>query len=239
MKAILLAAGLGTRLRPLTDRVPKCLVPIAGRPLLDRWLALLAEHGFDAVLVNTHHLAHLVVDYVSSHPYPIDVSLVHEEILLGSAGTVAANASWLEDEEHFLIAYADNLTNANLSALMSTHRSRKALLTMALYHAPNPEQCGIASVDGDGRIVRFVEKPPVPASDLANAGIYAASRALLSHLDDRQPLDFGFDVLPTLVGEMYGFTVDDYVLDVGTPERYDRAQRDAHHGLDRLRSSSA
>jgi mannose-1-phosphate guanylyltransferase len=219
--------------------VPKCLVPVAGRPLLDHWLALLAEHGFDSVLVNTHHLPQQVVSYMDTQPYPIEVSLFHEEVLLGSAGTVAANADWLDDDDHFLIAYADNLTNANLSALMASHRRHETPLTMALYHAPNPEQCGIASVNAERRIVSFVEKPAAPDSDLANAGIYAASRTLLSYLDDRQPLDFGFDVLPRLVGEMYGIALDDYVLDVGTPERYARAQRDAQYGLDRLRSSSA
>ena len=239
MKAFLLAAGLGTRLRPLTDTTPKCLVPIAGRPLLDYWLELLAGHGFREVLVNTHHLPQQVVDHVNHHSHLLKVTLFHETSLLGSAGTVAANAAWLDDDEHFLIAYADNLTNADLSALMATHIRHDAPLTMALYHTPNPEQCGIASLDGDGRIVSFVEKPAAPVSDLANAGIYAASRSLLGFLDERRPLDFGFDVLPNLLGEMYGFELEDYVLDIGTPERYDQAQRDMHKGLERPGSVSA
>jgi len=230
VKAFLLAAGLGTRLRPLTNTVPKCLVPIAGRPLLAHWIALLQRHGFDEVLVNVHHLPDAVRRFIGSRTWPVRVSVFEEPVLLGSAGTVRANAPWVEDGRPFLVAYADNLTNVDLSALMAAHEARRPLLTMGLFRSEAPELCGIAEVEGgreSGPIVSFEEKPERPRSNLANAGLYVTDGRILARIPDRSPADFGRDVLPGLVGEMYGHIIDGWLIDVGTPESYGRAQRQA------------
>src|SRR5438552_6352658 len=123
MKAVLLAAGRGTRLKPLTDSVPKCLLPIAGRPLLEYWLLLLARHGVTEVLINLHHLPDAVRRFLARSPHGPPVRTVHEPVLLGSAGTLWANRDWVSGEEEFLIACADNLTNADLGSLMRAHRT--------------------------------------------------------------------------------------------------------------------
>ncbi len=226
MKAFLLAAGLGTRLRPLTDVTPKCLVPVAGRPMLAYWMALLARHGFTDVLVNVHHLAGQVRDFVAQVEGPVRVTLFEEPTLLGSAGTVRANRGWVADGQPFLVAYADNLTNVDLGALMVQHERHRPLLTMGLFHADEPQRCGIAELDDDGRILGFEEKPARPRSNLANAGFYVSDRRLIDRIPDRVPADFGLDVLPHLVGEMRGVIVDGDIIDVGTPESYERAQRE-------------
>jgi len=230
MKAFLLAAGLGTRLRPLTDTVPKCMVPINGAPLLDYWFRLFARHGVDEVLINTHHLPQPVEDYVALHnqmgklPH---VVTVYEPQLLGSGGTVRANKSFVDGEDSFFICYADNLTNMDLTALRTFHDSTGLPASIALFRAKDPRACGIVEMDDAFRVVSFEEKPAMPKSDLANAGVYIVSHRIFDEIPDTAFSDFGKDVLPKLVGNMSGWETRDYLLDVGTPENYAKAQEDA------------
>ena len=173
-KALILAGGLGTRLRPLTDAMPKCLVPIGGRPLLDYWIDRLAEAGIREARINTHAHAGRVRDYIASVNAGgrLRLSESYEPELLGSAGTVAANADLADDAEEVVIIYADNLSDVDLRPLLAFHRRHDDPMTMVLFRAPNPRACGIAELDEQGRVVSFVEKPEQPASDLANAGLY-------------------------------------------------------------------
>ncbi|MFQ6133846.1 MAG: NDP-sugar synthase, partial [Armatimonadota bacterium] len=228
--AFLLAAGLGTRLGALTKAKPKCLLPIGERSLLGHWLLLLAEHGYSEVLVNLHHLAEQVTDYLARQSLPLRVTKAYEPGLLGTAGTVRANRGFVADQSSFLIAYADNFTDADLTDLMNVHERNGAPLTMGLFHAPQPQQCGIAEVGADGRLLSFVEKPARPATATANAGIYAAGQALFDYLPETVPLDFGTDVLPRLVGRARGHLLSGQVIDIGTPEGYAAAQEAHAHG---------
>ncbi len=174
VKALLLAGGLGTRLRPLTDTIPKCLIPVAGRPLLDVWIDRLVEAGIREACMNTHALAEQVRTYIAWINSESRLRLIesYEPTLLGSAGTVSANADFASDADQIVIIYADNLSNIDLRPLLSFHRTHRDPFTMVLFRAPNPRACGIAELDSKGRIVSFVEKPERPASDLANAGLY-------------------------------------------------------------------
>jgi mannose-1-phosphate guanylyltransferase len=267
MKAFLLAAGLGVRLQPITNTIPKCLIPIDGKPMLHHWLSLFKEHGITDILINLHHLPQKVVEYVKilkvriqlmnfefpnlshCHQAPacsapgltdrsdFNITLFYEEELLGSAGTVRENADWVSSETEFIIAYADNLTNANLTKLLQFHRLKSPLppfekggkggiLTMGLFHSDYPQACGIASLDEDGMVVSFVEKPQETESDLANAGIYVASPEIFSYIPEGNVVDLGHDVLPKLVGKMYGCEIDGYLRDIGTPENYKKAQEE-------------
>lgn len=230
MKAFLLAAGYGTRLRPITETMPKCLVPIHGQPLLGWWLALLRRHSVTDVLVNTHYLPEPVRTFIRDYNLQDNGLKVHETYeleLLGSGGTIRENQDFVRGEESFLICYADNLTDANLTALQDFHRKHGGVLSMALFHTNLPKQCGIAAVDEQDRIVSFVEKPDHPQSDLANAGIYIADQRLFDYVDsDKKLLDFGKDVLPKLIGKMYGWLTEGYLIDVGTLENYHRANEE-------------
>src|ERR1035437_8470402 len=182
MKAFLLAAGLGTRLRPLTDHTPKCLLPIRSRPLLSIWLSFLSENGIDEVLINTHYLAEKVRAWAAKENTPVRIHLVHEPELLGSAGTVLRNWEFVEGEESFFIFYADNLVRFDLSEIVSFHQTHSGPLTIALFETSRPEQCGIIGLDPSGRILEFMEKPSQPKSNLANAGIYIARPSLRDYL---------------------------------------------------------
>lgn len=227
MKAFLLAAGIGSRLRPLTDTVPKCLVPILGRPLLSYWIDQFERYGITDVLINLHHLPDPVRRFFAEYRGPVRFTPVMEEVLLGSAGTLAANRSFVENEEQFYILYADNLTNVNLEALRAFNAAHPAPLTVGLFHAENPRACGIAALDAEGVIVEFVEKPEHPASDLASAGMFVARPALFEYFEPHVfPYDFGNHVMPSLIGAMNGLLVEGYLRDIGTHENLARAGRE-------------
>jgi len=224
MLAFLLAAGSGTRLRPITDSVPKCLVPIAGKPLISYLLDLLGLHGATKVVINGHHLHTQVAAYLASTRRPFEIVLNYEPVLLGSAGTLRANRQLAVDAEDFLVVYADNLTDANLSQLRACHRQSGTLATIGLFRTPTPEGCGVVSLDDCGVVIDFQEKPKQPRSNLAFAGLMAASPALLEEIPDTIPCDLGRDVLAKLRGRISGWEINGYLRDVGTPESYQQAQ---------------
>lgn len=227
-KAVLLAGGLGTRLRPLTGSVPKCMVEIAGRPLLDYWFDALAAAGIRDVLINTHHLPGPVRDYLSvKNARGFRAVEAFEPELLGSAGTIAAHPAWAEDADDILIVYADNLSDLDIAEFLAAHRSHGDPMTMLLFHAPNPKACGIAELGEDGRIIGFEEKPAAPKSDLANAGVYAVSADAWREIAALQAFDLGFDVLPRFVGRMRGHIHNGYHRDIGNHEALEAACREA------------
>ncbi len=224
MKAFLLAAGSGERLRPLTDALPKCLAPICGRPLLEIWLELLGNSGIDEVLINTRHLASKIEAFATHWPPPPRIRLTFEPSLLGSAGTLRENWGFIGGEPDFLVCYADNLTDIDLRGLVEFHRSRPALVTMALFRSETPAECGIAMLGEGGRILSFEEKPTKPKSCLANAGIYVMRRDIRAVLPGVTPADIGFDLLPRCLGRMYGLLHEGLHVDIGNPTRHAWAQ---------------
>ena len=234
MRAFLLAAGKGTRLRPYTNHQPKCLIPISGKPMLAIWLELLERHGIEAALINTHHFAAQVQQFVTdiSDQIQVAITLCYEAQLLGSAGTVWANRNFVAAESDFIIAYADNLTDLDLTDMIAFHRRcrrKGGVLTMGLMRAADPTACGIAELDKDNRIITFIEKPSQPKSNLANGGIYIASQALFDIMTTMPQarsdgvFDFGYHVLPALQGKMYGYEIKHYLKDIGTVDAYHQA----------------
>ena len=224
MKAFLLAAGIGSRLRPITDEIPKCLVPIKGKPLLGWWFDLLELHNIDEVLINLHYLPELVVDFVKTYDTKVKVHFYFEKELLGSAGTLRENKEFVKNEDAFFILYADNLTNVNLSRFYEDFKMRNSLFSMALFDSDKPEMCGIATLDRDNKIIDFIEKPKFPSSNLANAGMYLAMPKVLDLIPDGDVVDFGYEVLPKLKGMMYGYKLNEYILDIGTLENLKKAE---------------
>ena len=224
MKAFLLAAGHGTRLRPLTDSTPKCLLPIGGTPLLGIWLELCRCSGIGEVLLNLHAHPGAVRDYLSRQPCGVEVTVFEEPELLGSAGTVAANREWVRSEECFWILYADVLTNVDLTAMLRFHRAHPSAATIGVYRVPDPSRCGIVTVDQNQRVTHFVEKPAHPASNLAFSGVLLGTPELLEAIPDQTPADLGHDVLPRLAGRMSAYEIGEFLLDIGTRQNYERAQ---------------
>lgn len=226
MKAFLFAAGVGSRLRPITDSIPKCMLPINGRPLLDMWLNALHSAGVHEVLVNVHHLPGVICQYIEARPAPPAVHVVFEPELLGSAGTLVANRHWVQGEEFFLACNADNLTDFEVRYLVDAHRARRPAATLAVFRTEQPSACGIVEVDREDRIVGFVEKPSDPSTNLANAGIYAFRPSVLDEIDRGPVKDIGYDLLPKLVGRARAVLIEGYLRDIGTVEALRQAQAD-------------
>ena len=225
MKAFLLAAGHGTRLRPITNTVPKCLVPIRGIPLLAIWLELCKKFGIDELLINIHAQAGLVRDFLRENPNGIRAQVVEEEELLGSAGTLRHNRDWIAAEELFWVFYADVLCQPDLGEMLELHLRRRPTATLGVYEVPDPSRCGIVSTDADGTIQQFVEKPSVPVGNLAFAGVMIATPEIIEMIPHNRPADIGFHVLPRLIGRMQAYRISSYIIDIGTMENYQTAQR--------------
>ena len=224
MKAFVLAAGQGTRLRPLTDRVPKCLLPIQGVPLLEIWLKTCGAAGITDVLVNAHAHSEAVKEFAATQKSGVRVSIVEEPQLLGSAGTLAENREFVAGQKAFFVLYADVLTNIDLRKLLAFHQSKKMPATLGIYQVNDPHRCGIVSTNRDDMIESFVEKPAHPESNWAFAGVMVAHPQVLDLIPIHRPADIGFHLLPQLAGKMTAYRIADYLLDIGTPENYAAAQ---------------
>ncbi len=226
MKAIILAAGKGERLRPLTDNIPKCLVALAGRPLLAYWLDICRDAEVDEVLINGHYLAEKVANYLSSiqSEYDFPNHFVYEKQLYGTGGTLREQYNFVKDEEYFFFCHGDNFSNINISDFCRFHEEKDTELSVALFRSEVPKQCGIAEeIAEDGRIIRFTEKPENPKSDLASAAIFLMSPELIQKFPNKKVIDFSKEVLPRYQGQMYGYQFDGFNIDIGTPEQYHRA----------------
>jgi len=222
-RAILLAAGFGTRLKPLTDTIPKCLVPINGKPILEIWLEQLAQVGVRPILINTHYLSEQVEYYVSSSKFVNDVVLVHEREILGTARTLWENRGFFENEPT-LIIHADNYSEVDLSAFLQAHgnRPKSCKLSMVTFRVEDITQCGIVEVNEEGVMTSFVEKPISSRSNLANAAIYCIEPDLVDELEGM--VSISDDLLPNLIGRAFTFPSTRTLIDIGTPEAYLRAQ---------------
>lgn len=220
MKAFLLAAGKGSRLRPITDVTPKCMLAIDGRPLLDIWLDALARAGVTEVMINLHHLPHVVRRHIAAHHGRPTVHMVYEPELLGSAGTLLTNRQWIAGEAGFLVCNADNLTNFDLRSLIGAHARHAGIATLAVFHSPDPSSGGVVETDETGCVTGFTEKPSRPVSDLTNAGMYVFHPDVLNEIGTGPPCDISYGLLPRLVGRAWTVLVDGYFRDIGTVEAY-------------------
>ncbi len=227
MKAILLGAGLGTRLRPLTDTVPKCLVPIRGRALLDIWLASLTDAGIGPFLVNTHHLADVVAAHCRQSAYADRITVVHEPRLLGTGGTVIANRSFFGREPVF-VAHADNYCVCDLGAFVRAHAARPAdaVMTMMTFRTDTPESCGIVELDGRGVVTGFFEKVANPPGNLASGAVYVFEPEIVDFMVSlgSPVVDLSTEVIPHFVGRIYTWENRGVHRDIGTAASLQAAQ---------------
>lgn len=229
MRALLLAAGLGTRLRPLTNSVPKCLVEVNSRPLLDYWVELLSKGGIVDILINTHYLPQAVISYVESCQYPVNITTVYEEKLLGTGGTLLKNRMFFGNESSMLV-HADNLSAFDARAFIRRHeeRSREIEITMMTFVTAEPESCGIVELDDQGVVKAFHEKVKNPPGNVANGAVYILSPAVMDFLAGlgKEVIDFSTEVLPHFMGRINTFHNQTYHRDIGTVESLMAARRE-------------
>jgi mannose-1-phosphate guanylyltransferase/phosphomannomutase len=235
VKALVMAGGEGTRLRPMTASQPKPLLPVANKPIMEHVLRLLKRHGFTESVVTVQFFASLVRNYFGDgEEVGMSLQYATEEVPLGTAGSVK-NAEDALRSAPFLVISGDALTDIDLSALVSYHKKQGALVTVALARVPNPLEFGITIADDDGRIQRFLEKPTWGQvfSDTVNTGIYVMEPEVLAEVPTGEPVDWAGDVFPRLVeagAPLYGWVAEGYWQDVGTHESYLKAQADVLSG---------
>nr|MDA3908871.1 nucleotidyltransferase family protein [Sulfurimonas sp.] len=205
MKALLLSAGLGTRLRPITNTIPKCLVPIGGVPLLEYWLKNLSDAGINEFLINTSYLSKQVEEFVNNSIYKEKITLVNEKELLNTGGTLLKNKDYFENEDLMLV-HTDNLSFCDFKAFLDTHKSRPkgTDITMMLFRSDNPSSCGIVELDTNNVVQNFYEKVKNPPSDLANGAVYILEPSIFEFLETlcKKDIDFSNDVLPEYIGKI-------------------------------------
>jgi NDP-sugar pyrophosphorylase family protein len=228
MKALILAAGAGTRLRPLTDTCPKPMLPIAGEPLLAHTLRWLRRYSVTEAALNLHHLPEVVrAGLGDGTRFGMRLVYAYESELRGTAGAIHNFPGFFD--QPFLVIYGDLLLDLDLGDLIGFHRARAALMTLALKHTDTPRSQGMIEVDTAGRVVRFIEKPKDwTGGNTANAGVYVCQPEVAA----RVPVgvsDFGHDIIPAFLRQgaaLYGHPLRGYLLDIGTPAAYEQAQRE-------------
>jgi mannose-1-phosphate guanylyltransferase/phosphomannomutase len=234
MKAIVMAGGAGSRLRPLTIERPKPMVPIVNKPVMAHIFDLLKRNNITEVVVTVQYLANLIQDFFgdgSSLGMHIHYSV--EESPLGTAGSVKNAQNLLDDT--FLVISGDALTNLNLTELIEYHKQKNTLATLALYTLPNPVEYGVITINNDGQITEFQEKPGRGSimSDHVNTGIYVLEPEIMDSFDFNIPFDFANDLFPMVHEKglpLYGYITDGYWCDVGNIPEYMRATADALKG---------
>jgi mannose-1-phosphate guanylyltransferase len=239
MKAMLLGAGLGTRLRPITYELPKPMVPVLGRPVMSHILRLLARHGFEDVIANVHYFPDLIRDHFGDGSVDgVHLDYAYEVELLGTAGGVRNVRDFLGNET-FLVISGDALTDIDLGLLRKRHQEAGGIGTLALTRVADPSQLGVVILGEDGRIQGFQEKPdPAEAlSDLANCGIYVFEPEIFEHFSDQDFVDWATDVFPLLLERdvpIYGHEINDYWNDVGSIGEFRQSNFDALTGQVRV-----
>lgn len=234
MKALFLAGGFGTRLRPLTKDLPKPMVPIMGKPLLERNISTLKEHGVEEIVLSTCYQPHKIQEYFQDgKAFDVKISYITEETPLGTAGAIK-NAQAFFDES-FLVFNADILSDIDLSDMIRFHREKKPLATIAVTEVENPSAYGVIEQDDNGIITAFKEKPQPheSSSRLINAGIYLFEPQLLEEIPRGRAVSIERETYPLLLEKGYQLAVYhrcSYWLDLGTPMKYLKAHKDMLKG---------
>lgn len=235
MKAMILAAGVGSRLDPLTRNVPKPLVPVVNKPVMEHIVEMLARNGFKEIMVNLHYLGDQIRGYFGDgSKWGVHIEYSPEDRLWGDAGSVKRCEDFF-DEDVFLVVGGDDLADMDLKRLVRYHQDKKALATIALSLVDDPSEYGIALLNDRGKITRFLEKPKgeVIFSNSANTGVYVFNRDVLDLIPKGTQYGFGNSLFPMLLEQkarFYGYLTSSYWKDVGSLRQYQEAHRDALNG---------
>ncbi|NLB17361.1 MAG: NTP transferase domain-containing protein [Syntrophomonadaceae bacterium] len=243
MKAVIMAGGESTRLKPLTCNLPKPMVPIVDRPVMEYIVELLARHGFNEIIVTLFYLPDAIREHFGDgSQFGVKMRYFVEDFPLGTAGSVRNARRHLD--ETFLVISGDTLTDIDLTQMVEYHQQKKSLATLALTRVDNPVQYGIVMNDDEGRVTRFLEKPgwAETFSDLANTGIYIFEPEIFNYFEDKQVFDFSKDLFPLLLAKdkpLYARLCPEYWCDIGSVQQYRQANIDVLNGVPDARIEAA
>ena len=228
IRALLLSAGLGTRLKPITNEIPKCLVQIDEKPILENWICKLENVGCEAVLVNTHHFHEKVNDFITKRPKSkIYLKEKYEKKLLGTVGTLIENSNFFLNSKIIMI-HADNMTNFNLKELIEADKKRPNFcsFTMLTFNTDSPKSSGIVLKDEQNVLRNFYEKVEEPPTKVANAAIYIFDYEFINKLKFHFPLakDFSEEIIPNFLGKIFTYHTNELLIDIGTIEGLAKAR---------------
>jgi mannose-1-phosphate guanylyltransferase len=232
MKAIILAAGLGTRLNPLTDVIPKCLMPIHGRPLLEYWIETLINANVNEILINLHHHAGMINQWIVNSKFRADITTTYEKELLGTGGTLLKNREFIQNDPVMLI-HGDNFCLANIHDFIKMHdnRPKHIEITMMTFKTDTPYLCGIVKLNSSNVVTSYSEKPLQPSGNLANAAVYILEPKIFDFLNSlkRSVIDFSTEVIPNFLNRIVAFHNNVYHRDIGNLDSYLKAQTETDH----------
>ena len=241
MKAMVMAAGVGTRLRPLTHIIPKPMIPIVNKPVLEHTLELLRKHNFSEVVINLHFYPQMIKDYFGDgRAWGLKIIYSQEKSLLGTAGGVKKVAKHFDDT--FVVMSGDGLTDIDLTKAVEFHKKKRSLATMVLKKVDSRFDYGVTLIDQYKRIENFIEKPAWSDvfANTVNTGIYIFEPEIFNYIPKNTFYDFGHDVWPALLKSkkpIYGYEMNSYWCDIGNLQEYKRAERDALEGKVGIRFS--
>ena len=219
MKALLLAAGLGSRLLPITNHIPKCLILIDGKPLIDYWIEELIKLDFEKIFINTHHLNHKVESHINNSIHKKKIFLIHEDKLLGTGGTLFKLRNELKDSMS-LIAHADNYFEENLKNLINSYanKPKNCLMTMMTFEVSNSKNFGIVEKNNKNIVTNFYEKKDVDRKE-ANAAIYCLDPKIFkTNYINSKLNDISLELIPKLVNKINVYKTDKFYIDIGSHE---------------------
>lgn len=227
MKAIILAAGLGTRLRPLTNTIPKGILPIKGKPLLEHLIDNLKEYGVTDIGMNLFYLPECITDHFGNGKrYDVSITYKKEETILGTSGAINQFRDWINKED-FLVVYGDNFFHLDYNDLFDKFaKTPESIATVCLQHSKVLTGKGLVITNGNGAITAFVEKPEHPEkyhTDLVNTGIYCLKNKILDYIPQGVFSDFAIDIFPSLLKhnqKLSSFIIKEPLVDIGTIEAY-------------------
>lgn len=236
IKAMIMAAGVGSRLDPLTKSVPKPLVPVANRPVMDILVDNLKSIGVKDIVSNTHYLAEKIINRYENINFGVNFKFIKEDTLSGTAGGLKKCQFFFDKDDEFLVLSADGLSNADLQKGIDMHRKSGAIATIGIKEIPHEEvsHFGVVVTDETGYITEFQEKPSVEdaKSNFINTGIYVFDYRIFDYIPENTFYDFAKNVFPNLLKdhEINTFVIDNYWTDIGTLEQYQQSTQDLFEG---------
>ena len=225
-KALILAGGRGERMRPLTDKMPKPMLPITGKPVLQHQIELLKKHGITKIVIAGYYLFGIIKDYFGSgEKLGVEIEYCEEEIPLGTGGAIKNAEEFLKDEENFIVLSGDVMTKINFKSIFQFHKDKKALGTIVLRHSDHPYDSDVVEIDENSRVKKFIGRGQKEL-DTAITSIYAFRNDIFNFIP-KEFCNIEKDVVSKIYdsGDIYGYLTDDYIKDIGTFERYENAKK--------------